>query len=229
MSKKPVKDVFGFWQLEGMGNADFSGKYDIPIVHGTSKIPESLVSFSCCEKERDTRNKSIHFYEFDEKFIGILDNKLKLDKKIETFRKYQSVILPDYSVYLDMPLAMQLFHVYKSRAIGNYLSQNGIKIIPNIRWGDDRTYEFAFTGVEKYGIIAVGVQGAYRDSDTRWYFEKGFVKMLEVLEPETVLCYGNLPKELIFEAEHRNTKIKLYPTEISKRTRPKNDGQLSLF
>ena len=109
MSKRPVKDVFGFWLLEGMSYTDFSGKYDIPIVHGTSKIPENLVPFSHCEKETDTINKSIHFYEYDENFVGCLENKIKLDKKLNVFRNYQSIILPDYSVYRDMPLAMQIF------------------------------------------------------------------------------------------------------------------------
>ena len=55
MAKKPVKDVFGFWQLKG---TELSGKYEIPIVHGTSKIPESLVLFSTCEKETETINSS---------------------------------------------------------------------------------------------------------------------------------------------------------------------------
>ena len=32
MPKRPVKDVFGFWQLEGMEGADFFGKYEIPLL-----------------------------------------------------------------------------------------------------------------------------------------------------------------------------------------------------
>lgn len=97
------------------------------------------------------------------------------------------------------------------------MEHNGIKVIPNIRWGDERSYEFAFEGVEQWGIVAVGVQGAYRDKENACFFEKGFLKMLDVIDPETVLCYGKLSAEMEFEAERRKINIKTYPTEISKR------------
>lgn len=213
MAKKPVKDVFGFWQLKW---TELSGKYEIPIVHGTSKIPESLVLFSTCEKETETINKAVHFYQLDENFVGCLSSKTKLTKKLETFSKYQSVILPDFSVYRDMPLAMQIFQVYKSRAIGNFLMQNEISIIPNIRWGDERTYEFAFEGIDKWGVVAVGAQGGYRDKENTQYFENGFYKMIEVLDPATILCYGELSDSLKAECSLRKIALKTYQTEISK-------------
>ena len=213
MAKKPVKDVFGFWQLKG---TELSGKYEIPIVHGTSKIPESLVLFSTCEKETETINKAVHFYQLDKNFVGCLSSEIKLTKKLDTFRKYQSVILPDFSVYRDMPLAMQIFQVYKSRAIGNFLMQNEISIIPNIRWGDERSYEFAFEGIDKWGVVAVGAQGGYRDKENTQYFENGFYKMLEVLDPATILCYGELSDSLKAECSLRKISLKTYQTEISK-------------
>ncbi len=220
MAKKPVKDVFGFWQIKG---TEVSGKYEIPVIHGTSKIPESLVLFSNCEKETETKNKAVHFYQLDENFISCLSSETKLTKKLKTFKRYQSIILPDYSVYRNMALAQQIFQIYKSRAVGNFLMQNGISIIPNVRWGDERTYEFAFNGIDKWGVVAVGVQGGYRDNDNTYYFEKGFYKMLEVLVPETILCYGNLSESLKAECEHRKIKIKTYQTETSK-GHSKNDS-----
>lgn len=213
MSKKPVKDVFGFWQIKG---AELSGKYEIPVIHGTSKIPDGLTLFTNCENEGNPQTRAIHFFQLDENFINCLESETKLTKKLETFRKFQSVISPDYSVYRDMSFAQQIYQVYKSRAVGNFLMQNGIKVIPNVRWGDERTYEFAFEGIDKWGVVAVGVQGAYRDKENTEYFEQGFYKMLDVLEPETILCYGNLSDALKAECEYRKINIKQYPTEISK-------------
>lgn len=213
MSKKTVKDVFGFWQIKG---SELSGKYEIPAIHGTSKVPDDLVPFTNCEKEKNQKQKAIHFYQFDECFVNCLESKTKLIKKLSTLKNFQSVITPDYSVYIDMPLSQQIFQIYKSRAVGNFLMQNEIKIIPNVRWGDERTYDFAFDGIDKWGLVAVGVQGAYKNKDNSEYFKKGFYKMLNVLEPETILCYGNLSNDLRIECNFRKINIKIYPTEISK-------------
>ena len=94
--------------------------------------------------------------------------------------------------------------------------QNGIRVIPNIRWGDERTYEFAFSGIDKWGVIAIGVQGAYNDKENTESFENGFYKMLDVLEPETILCYGQISAGLTAECCYRHISVKTYQTEISK-------------
>lgn len=227
MAKKPVKDVFGLWQIEGETN--FSGKYEIPCVHGTNKVPEELVLFSKSGAENDCKNKAIHFYELDERFVDKTENKQIFDELISTvFSKFQSVILPDFSVYVDFPLVLQLFQVYKSRAIGSYLEKKGIPIIPNIRWSDERSYEFAFEGVKKHSLISVGVLGGYRDNEAKYNFEKGFYEMLKILEPSKIITYGILPNYLEFDCKQRNIDIISFPTEISNRYRKKNDEQMEL-
>ena len=182
MAKKPVKDVFGLWQIEGETN--FSDNFEFPCIKGTNKIPDELILFSKTHKiSENTNNKAIHFYEFDEKFVNQLDQKEKLDFLIKNlFSKFQSVILPDFSVYYDFPLALQIFQIYKSRAIGSYLEKNGINVIPNVRWGDKRSYTFAFEGIKKHSIIAIGVLGGYRDSEAKENFENGFYEMLKILK-----------------------------------------------
>lgn len=227
MSKKPVKDVFGIWRFKDAVNS--TGKYQFPEIYGTYRVPEALVPFSKCGKETDTQNKAVHFYEFDDKFISTINSEAKLTKKLELLRRYQSVILPDCSVYRDFPLALQIYQVFQSRSVGNFLMQNGINVIPNVRWGDERTWDFAFDGIQTNAVVAVGAQGGYgNDEKTTEYFERGFVKMLEILHPQTVLCYGNISGNLMNIAEYNKVKIKTYPTEISKRLGKKYDRQLDL-
>lgn len=79
------------------------------------------------------------------------------------------------------------------------------------------------------GIVSVGVQGAYRDKKNACVFEKGFLKMLDVIAPETVLCYGKLSEEMEFEAWRRKIRIRTYPTEISKRSKFDEKKQTELF
>ena len=213
MNNKKVKDIFGFWKLK---NAEFAGKYEFPIIHGSCSVPKGLTLFTDINKETSPNEKAMCFYQYDENFEAVFESEKKLLPKLEIFRKYQSVILPDYSVYRDMPLCQQVFQIYRGRAAGNYLMQNGIPVIPNVRWGDERTYEFAFDGIEKNSLVAVGVQGAYKNKDNAFYFEKGFVKMLDVLAPFAVLCYGKISEDLVSQCRERKTELFFYETKISK-------------
>lgn len=60
------------------------------------------------------------------------------------------------------------------------------------------------------------LQRSLKLKESTYYFEKGFYKMLEVLEPETILCYGNLSESLKAECELRRIGIKTYQTKTSK-------------
>lgn len=136
--------------------------------------------------------------------------------EIMQLRRIPAVAIKDgFCVYRNMSLAMQIFQIYKSRAIGNFLMQKEIPIIPNVRWGDERSYDFCFEGIEKHSVIAVGVLGGLKNADDRKYFIAGFYEMLARLEPDTILCYGNIPDELAIECKNKNIVIKEFKTEIA--------------
>ena len=53
-----------------------------------------------------------------------------------------------------------------NRAVGCYLQSHGVYVIPNVRWGDERSYttvelpeKFAFLGVPKNSIVSIGTYG----------------------------------------------------------------------
>lgn len=58
---------------------------------------------------------------------------------------------PDFSLYREMPLAMQIWNTYWNRTIAYWLQSNGVDIVPNVRWGDERTYRLAFEGLQMGG------------------------------------------------------------------------------
>ena len=41
--------------------------------------------------------------------------------------------------------------IHRGKAIDYWLKKNGVPIIPNFSWGDERTYEFCFDGIERRG------------------------------------------------------------------------------
>lgn len=86
-----------------------------------------------------------------------------------------------------MPLALQIYNTFKNRWCGAYWQSLGKQVIPTIEWGDEQSYEFCFDGVEKGSVVAVST---YEREDTENEYMPGYNKMLEVIQPATIICYG---------------------------------------
>lgn len=44
---------------------------------------------------------------------------------------------------------MQKWSTYQGRALAHWWGENGMEVIPNVRFADERSYEFCFSGIEK--------------------------------------------------------------------------------
>ncbi len=208
-NRAKCKDVFNAFLTDRAG---FSGKYEIPEIKTSEKLPTELLPFSKANRSK-TFDRWICFYEHDERY-----NRLWNDPKryLGMLKRFGGVISPDFSVYRDMPLAMQIFNIYKGRAIGAWLNANGIDVIPNVRWGDGRTFETACAGVEKHKTIAVGTHGCIRAKDDRLWFEEGLKYIVDRLEPTAIVVYGQAPEKLFAYAAERGIKIVPFESEILK-------------
>ena len=194
--------------------AEFDGVFEMPIIKKPKKItiPDNLVPFSKMEKA-DPKSFAVCEYENDTEFKDILVNP---DEYIEILKKYQGFITPDCSVYRDMPLAIQITNIYRSRAIGYCFQKHGVYVIPCVRWGDERTYTtkflpdcVAFSGIERHSIVSVGSYGQLKDKVNRYYFEAGMDAMMETLEPDYVLVYSKMPNNI--EEKYPDTRFIEYP------------------
>ena len=173
-------------------NAEFVGKYDFPMLKKTTKIPSKAIPFDRLNASTDYK-QWVHFYIDDCKFERIWNN---LDRYMQTFKKFYGIIGTDFSVYMDMPLAQQIWNLYRNRVISHYLQENGIDVIPNVQWGTEETYEYCFDGIPSGGTVAVSTNGCTKDKLNRYYFQKGLEKMVEVLQPTTIVNYSNMPDDI---------------------------------
>jgi hypothetical protein len=171
--------------------AEFCGPYEIPALKRSNYIIKRLVSFE--KRKSVSKEHWIHFYIQDEKFQSIWNNPKRY---LNVLQKFDGIITPDFSVYRDFPLVLQAYNVYRSRALGYWWQKNGVKIIPNIRWGDERTYEFAFAGIEQGGTVAVGTLGGLKNPINRKYFFSGFNELLKRIQPDTIIIYGATPDRI---------------------------------
>lgn len=126
------------FNYQWVASALMDGIFEIPIIKREERfvLPERLVPFSC--RNRDSGQESlICFYEADKRFSDFI---LHPDQYIGDLKKFAGIISVDASLYVDMPLCLQIADVYFNRALGHYLQEQGMYVVPNIRWGDERTF-----------------------------------------------------------------------------------------
>lgn len=164
-------------------------------------------------------------YVYDNEFGSILRNP---QNYIDIFLKFPCMASLDNSLYVDSPLIVQMANVYRSRAIGHFFQKHGIYVIPNVRWGDERSYstcvlpeKFAFLGVPKHSIVCIGTYGACQTKEEKYHMRHGLIAMLDELQPEVVLVYGAMPDE-IFKGLYGKTKFVQYPDWTSSKKRRDN-------
>ena len=157
-----------------------------PIIKPLLEVPENLstVSFNYVTSNRPEYDKWVHFYINDFLFNRVWNNPTKY---LQILKKYPGVFSPDFSLFRDTPYPIQMFNHYRRQWCGVYWQANGITVIPNVRWSDEKSYEWCFDGVPKHSVISVSAIGSMKEPTARYLFYKGYEKALEVLEPKLVL------------------------------------------
>ena len=180
-------------------DAQFDGKWELPIVVNQKiALPLDIVPFEKRKKvKKENKNTTyIHFYMEDRKIKKFLDSPKKYIKEL---KEYGGVISPDPSLYLDVSLSKSLEHTYKNRECAYYLQKQGLSVIPNVRWGDERSYEFCFDGLIPNGIYAISTHGCIRSNDEKITFKKGLEMMLIKLKPRIIILHGPMPDSVFAE------------------------------
>lgn len=204
-------------------SAFFDGFLEIPKIERPKEIiiPSALIPFSQIRRS-ETKTEAVHFYEHDKRFSNVLTCTKELLPQLKLF---SAVISPDCSLYRDMPLCLQIANTYMSRAVGHFLQSNGLYVIPNVRWGDERSYttkelpeKFAFLGVPKNSIVSVSTYGCIKSRENKQYFKDGLSAMIEELSPQVVLVYGGMP-DSIFGYFKNQTQFVNYPDWTSTKRR----------
>ena len=187
--------------------AFFEGILEIPKLEAPKEIviPSVAIPFSKRSKIQNPSNEMLVFYENDIEFRRFISIPQKYIKELE---HVQIMSTPDCSIYRDMPLWEQLANIGISRSIGYYLQQQGKYVIPNVRWGDERTYtksifDFipAFSGIPKNSIVSIGTYGCCQKKEDKDFLEAGLDKMLDTLMPREVIVYGSYNSEIFGKYE----------------------------
>lgn len=166
-----------------------TNKWGIPDIKADEFEIKQLLPY----RVDSNRNGTAHFFLDDYRFERCWKNP---DSQIAELKKYDGVLSPDFSMYTNYPQAYQLWQVYRNRWCTCYWQSQGIKVIPTVSWSTPSSYKYAFLGIPKHSIVAVGTVGVLNDKNARRLFMLGFNEMLKQLEPKEILIYGNKLSEL---------------------------------
>lgn len=183
-------------RLDNIEKAIFpgEGRYDIPILLPVEleHPPAEFLPFNYAMGCRDRGDKGIHFFLDDYQFARCWNNP---ERYTALLSEFACVLTPDFSTYLDMPVAMQLYNHYRKHWLGAYWQMHGLTVIPTISWSTPDSYEWCFAGEPLGGIVAVSSVGCLKNKEATRLFMAGYEEMMRRLEPSWVIFYGRVPEE----------------------------------
>lgn len=162
------------------------GKWQMPYIRKEMHVPKDVMSFNYM-LNTDSFEKGIHFYIDDYQFERIWNDPYKY---FERLAKFDCAFTPDFSLYTDMPLPMQMWNVFRSRLIGQMMQDNGVRVIPTLSWCMPNSFEFCFDGIEKGGVVSVSTIGVKKDKAAERIWVAGMNEAIRRLEPSHIVVYG---------------------------------------
>jgi len=202
---------FNIVDLEQLG-----GNYQIPQIHNSVfMVPEQFIGFNYSQSFKGIRSQfGVHFYLDDYQFERVW---ISPKRYVKLLRQYAFTLSPDFSLYTDMPLVMQMWNVYRSRLLGQFWQNNGINVIPTVSWSDERSYSFCFDGLPRRSVISVSTRGCVRQAEPRKLWQAGMAEAVRRLEPTKILIYGSK-----IEFDHGGSEVVWIPAR--KITKVVNSG-----
>ncbi|MCL2675212.1 MAG: DUF4417 domain-containing protein [Firmicutes bacterium] len=170
------------------------GKYNMPLIKKQNIDLDKIEPWSYVKTKQndvDNKHKTIHFFTYDWLFETVYN---KPEEALEKLDQYYALLTPDFSMYFDMPRALQIYSTFKNRWCGAFWQKQGMRVIPTVACSDEASYDFCFDGIEVGSVVAVTTYA--RRKEFKKEFLRNYDKMLEVLKPSAIVCYGEAFDEM---------------------------------
>lgn len=167
---------------------NFVAGYEMPKLEACSIIPESLIPFNYALRECNN-NQGVHFFIDDYQFERIWNFPVRY---VHCLQKFQCVIAPDFSQFIDMPYPQRIWNNYRGKLIGAFLQSQGVPVIPNVTWSLPDSYDYCFEGIPLQSVIAINSTGVCRYGFNRFLWLKGYREAIKRLNPIAIIRYGNV-------------------------------------
>lgn len=181
--------TFNAYRLHEFDNTRTAGYYQFPTVKACHYVPDDLIGFNYVKTWRGCREGlGVHFFIDDYQFERIWTQPFR---NIERLRGFSCVLMPDFSTYWDMPMAMKIWNLYRMRLISQVMQDSGLNVIPIIRGLGDQTLDWCFEGIEPGGVLAYSTIGLPRINNTfKDICRREVLGAIQRLKPECIILYG---------------------------------------
>ncbi len=162
-------------------------EHGMPILERCDYVPQGeFASFNYARTEED-KSKTIHFYIDDYQFERIWNAP---KENIDILEEFDCILTPDFSLYTEMPLPMQIWNIFRSKLIGQMCQRRGMNVIPTLQWCYPNSYQYAFDGIEPGGVVSVSTIGVKESEDAKEIWFNGMAEAMKIIKPKAVIVYG---------------------------------------
>lgn len=175
------------------------GQYDIPAIKpiNISIADEGLelVRFDKCMRVSHPEKKIVHFFMDDYSFDRVWQDPRRY---ITVLGKFRAVVAPDFSIYTDYPLVVQIYNHFRKHWLAAFWQNAGIPVIPCIRWqeGNIDGFRWCLDGEPLHSAVCIstlgGIKGQWRKND----FVQSLQKSVDILKPSSIILVGDTFSEL---------------------------------
>jgi hypothetical protein len=171
----------------------------------------------------------LNFYCYDIFFESLWFDAAQMIPQLKKV-KWDGIISPDFSVFKEMPLAVNLYNVYRSRWCARYWQEAGLPIIPSIQSCSDETLEMSITTLPKHcPVVSVQARTTQGQKQARDADIARIHRLLEHCKVDNLLIYGGdearqwmeprLPKKTKYHwlTSWASERRKVFEAKIKKR------------
>ena len=176
-----------------LGPFETVGQYSTPVLRPVY-IKERIdwIRFNHAATKKRRERYGIHFFTDDYLFERVWHDPARYAQFLQQF---PAVMTPDFSLFTDYPLPVQIYNHWRKHVLGAYWQSLGIIVVPSICWSDRGSYAWCFDGEPVGGTVAVSSVGTQKNPVARELFLAGYNEMLFRLKPTRIIFFGQVPKE----------------------------------
>jgi hypothetical protein len=166
-----------------------------------------------------------YFYTDDFHFEPVFTDPAKNTKKILKLG-IQYAVMPNYTIYPEMPTALWVYAAYRSFFVGRYFQEAGIQVIPDIQTGmDDSVMDVSLLGIpEGCGVVATQAQMSKGDRNAIRKKARLLKEAEDRLGFKNIIVYGHTDADEIVERADFSANVIRITARTARRREYLNSG-----